>query len=134
MGWKEYIKDVISPSDTSSSRKFVTLIIAAHFIVASFVVLFFAFYVVLWSPKGKTDVDLLNVLKMVLQYDFYIILSGLGFVTSSDLVRVWVARGIDGFNNSLSNNSDDKGKLDNNDDILNDKDDQDNTKVKISYD
>lgn len=91
--WKEYIKDVMSPSDTSSSRKFVTLLIAAHFIFASFVILFFAFYVIIWAPKGKTDVELLGTLKLVLQYDFYIILSGLGFITSSDLVRVIISRG-----------------------------------------
>lgn len=93
MKFKQYMQDVISPSDTTSSRKFVTLLIAAHFIFASFVVLFFAFYVILWAPKGKTDVDLLNTLKVVLQYDFYIILSGLGFITSSDLVRVMVSKG-----------------------------------------
>lgn len=91
--WKGYIKDVISPSDSTSSRKFITLVIAAHFIFASFVILFFAFYVILWAPKGKVDVDLLNTLKLVLQYDFYIILSGLGFVTSSDLVRVIISKG-----------------------------------------
>ena len=91
---KEYLKDVISPSDTSSARKFITLIISIHFIFASFVILFFAFYVILWSPKGKTDVDLLNTLKIVLQYDFYIILSGLGFITSSDLVRVIISKGL----------------------------------------
>lgn len=95
MAWKEYIKDVMSPSDTSSSRKFVTLLIAAHFIFASFVILFFAFYVIVWAPKGKTDIELLETLKLVLQYDFYIILSGLGFITSSDLVRVIISRGFD---------------------------------------
>ncbi len=91
--WKSYIKDIMSPSDTSSSRKFVTLLISAHFILASFVVLFFAFYVIIWAPKGKTDVELLSTLKLVLQYDFYIILSGLGFITSSDLVRVIISKG-----------------------------------------
>lgn len=84
---KEYIKDVISNSDTSSARKFITFIIAMHFILASFVILFFAFYVVIWMPKGKVDIELLNALKEVLKYDFYIILSGFGFITSSDLVR-----------------------------------------------
>jgi hypothetical protein len=90
---KEYFKDLLSNSDTSSSRKFVTLIISFHFILASFVILFFAFYVVIWMPKGKVDIELLSALKQVLQYDFYIILSGLGFITSSDLVRVIISRG-----------------------------------------
>lgn len=93
MGIRAYLKDVISSSDTSSSRKFVTLLITLHFIVSSFVILFFAFYVIVWMPKGKVDVELLNSLKEVLRYDFYIILSGLGFVTSSDLVRVIISKG-----------------------------------------
>lgn len=93
MGIKAYLKDVISPSETTSARKFITLLISFHFILASFVVLFFAFYVILWAPRGKVDISLIDTLKIVLQYDFYIILSGLGFITSSDLVKMVVSRG-----------------------------------------
>jgi len=93
INWKEYFNSLLSPTDNASSRKFITLIISAHFIMASFVVLFFAFYVIIWAPRGKTDVDLLKTLQIVLQYDFYIMLSGLGFITASDLVRVIISKG-----------------------------------------
>jgi ABC-type transport system involved in multi-copper enzyme maturation permease subunit len=68
------------------------LIVAAHFILASFVILFFATYVILYLPKGKVEPELLNALKEVLEYDFYIILSGLGFVTSEGIVSIIVSK------------------------------------------
>lgn len=90
MKLKEYLKDIVSPSDTSSSRKFVTLIVSFHFILTSFAATFFVFYVKIMTTKGSTDTDLLNSLNDILKYDFYIILAGLGFITGSDLVRVMI--------------------------------------------
>ncbi len=89
---KEFFNKLLDTNTTKSSKRFVTLLISAHFILASFVVLFFAFYVIIWSPRGKTDKDLLDVLKLVLEYDFFIILAGLGFVTGEGMVQMWVNR------------------------------------------
>lgn len=91
--WKEYLKDVISPSDNTSSRKFITLLISGIFLFAQILITFFCFYLILYKTKGQVDKDLLDTLKDILRYDFYIILSGLGFVTSSDLVRIIVSKG-----------------------------------------
>ena len=76
-----FFNKVLNSKDTTSSKRLVTLIISAHFVLASFAILFIAFYVIFYLPKGKVEPELLALLKEVLQYDFYIILSGLGFIT-----------------------------------------------------
>ncbi len=83
---------ILDGNDALSSKRLITLIVAAHFILASFVILFFATYVILYLPKGRVEPELLNALKEVLEYDFYIILSGLGFVTSEGVVSMIMNR------------------------------------------
>lgn len=83
---------VLSSKDTTSSKRLVTLIISLHFIVASFVILFIAFYVIFYTTKGKVDTDLLGMLRDVLEYDFYIILSGLGFITADNMSQMMLER------------------------------------------
>jgi hypothetical protein len=81
-------KDIITSENTTSSKRLVTLVIAMHFILASFVILFIAFYVIFYTTRGKVDKDLLDLLKDVLEKDFFIILSGLGFITSENLFNI----------------------------------------------
>lgn len=88
-------KQVLSSKDTTSSKRLVTLIISLHFIVASFAILFIAFYVIFYLPKGRVEVELLNMLKQVLEYDFYIILSGLGFITADNLSQMLLEKAKD---------------------------------------
>lgn len=83
---------ILSSSDTTSSKRLVTLIISLHFIIASFVILFIAFYVIFYTTKGKVDQALLDMLKDVLEYDFYIILSGLGFITADNFGQMMLDR------------------------------------------
>lgn len=81
-------KSVIDGNSTASSKRLITLIITGHFIMSAFVILFLVYYVAMYLPKGKVDDSLLAALAGILKYDFYIILTGLGFVTSEDLVRM----------------------------------------------
>jgi len=83
---------ILDGNDAFSSKRLITLIVAAHFILASFVILFFATYVILYLPKGRVEPELLNALKEVLEYDFYIIVSGLGFVTSEGIVNMIMSK------------------------------------------
>ena len=46
----------------------------------------------MYLPKGKVEKDLLVALGNVLEYDFYIILSGLGFITSEGVVKMFVTK------------------------------------------
>lgn len=85
-------KSIISSKDAASSKRLVTLIISLHFIIASFAILFIAFYVIFYLPKGKVEPDLLTMLKQVLEYDFYIILSGLGFITADNMGQIMLER------------------------------------------
>src|SRR5690554_6660838 len=88
----KFWKSILSSKDTTSSKRLVTLIISIHFIVASFTILFIAFYVIFYTTKGQVDQSLLNMLKDVLEYDFYIILSGLGFITADNVGQLMVER------------------------------------------
>lgn len=89
---KAFFKKLLSSKDAASSKRFVTLIISGHFIVASFVILFISIYVIFFTAKGKIEPELLAMLKQVLEYDFYIILSGLGFVTADSFGQMMIER------------------------------------------
>lgn len=88
----KFWRSIISSKDAASSKRLVTLIISLHFIIASFAILFIAFYVIFYLPKGKVDTNLLALLKEVLEYDFYIILSGLGFITADNLGQIMLEK------------------------------------------
>ncbi len=88
---KSFWERILDAEDPLSAKRFVTLIIAAHFIIASFVVLFIAFYVIFYTPKGRVDKDLLDLLKDVLKDDFMVIIGGLGLVTASGFANVLIA-------------------------------------------
>lgn len=87
-----FFNKVLSSKDTTSSKRLVTLLTVFHFFMASFTILFIAFYVIFYTTKGKVDKDLLDMLKDVLEYDFYIIISGLGFVTTDNIGQVILER------------------------------------------
>jgi hypothetical protein len=89
---KQFWKSILNANDTNSSKRLITLIISLHFILASFVILFLVCYVIMYLPKGKVEKDLLVTLGHVLEYDFYIILSGLGFITSEGVVKMFVTK------------------------------------------
>lgn len=88
----KFWKEILSSSDASSSKRLVTLIISAHFILASFLILFISLYVIFYIPKGAVDEKLIVLLKEVLEYDFYIILSGLGFITTENLAQILIEK------------------------------------------
>jgi len=88
-------REILSSKDTASSKRLVTLIISLHFIIACFAVLFICFYVIFYLPKGRVEPELVNMLKQVLEYDFYIILSGLGFITADNMGQILLERAKD---------------------------------------
>ena len=83
---------IISSDNPTSSKRLITLLVSLHFILASFVILFLVCYVVMYLPKGRVEKTLLDSLGKVLEYDFYIILSGLGFITSEGVVKMIVSK------------------------------------------
>lgn len=87
---KKFWNSVVDGNETTSSKRLITLIVSGHFILSSFAVLFAALYVIFNIPKGQVDKDLLNVLVEILKYDFYIIVSGLGFITIVDSGKVLI--------------------------------------------
>jgi hypothetical protein len=58
----------------------------------------------MYLPKGKVEKSLLDALGKVIEYDFYIILSGLGFITSEGVVKMIVSK-----NNSSQHKDDSHG-------------------------
>ena len=89
---QSFLSNILNANDPTSSKRLITLLVALHFIMASFVILFLVCYVVMYLPKGKVEKDLLDSLGKVLEYDFYIILSGLRFITSEGVVKMFVSK------------------------------------------
>lgn len=78
--------------DPLSVKRFIVLVVAANFILASFLLLFICFYVIFYTTKGKVDKDLLAALKDILYYDVIIITGGLGLVGIEGLGQALVER------------------------------------------
>lgn len=89
---RNFWSSVLSSDDPTSSKRLITLILSGIFILAQLAILFIAFYVVFYTIKGKVDIDLLHMLDKVLEYDFYIILSGLGFITADNMSQMLLER------------------------------------------
>ncbi len=77
-----YIRKLIDSKDTSDAKIFVTLLVAAHFMITSFAASIFVFLLTLIKTKGTVDLNLLAFLSEIIDKDFYILLGGLGFVTA----------------------------------------------------
>ena len=81
-----FLLDILNPHSTASSKRFLTLIIAAHFVLASFLILIIFTILVFNTTKGSIAflTPIIDVFKIILEYDFFIILAGLGFVTADN--------------------------------------------------
>jgi hypothetical protein len=90
---KSFLSRVLDSKETASSKRLITLIIALHFVVASFAILFLVCYICLKIPTGTVNLTLISSLEKILQYDFYIILSGLGIITSEGLLSMLLNKG-----------------------------------------
>lgn len=84
----DFWKKVLSSKDPSSAKRLVTLIMAAHFIVTSFLVSFFAFYLVIYTPRGSVNKDLLELLERILENDIIVILGGLAMIGAENLGNI----------------------------------------------
>jgi O-antigen/teichoic acid export membrane protein len=89
---KRFVVSAVTSKDPTSSKRLVTLIVTLHFVMSSFLILFISSYVIFYLPKGRIDPVLLDLLKEVLEYDFYIIFSGLGFIAAENIGEVVIAR------------------------------------------
>jgi hypothetical protein len=88
----KFIRELLSSESAASAKRFITLIISLHFIISSFTILFISFYVIFYLPKGRLEPDLIIVLKQVLEYDMWIILAGLGFISAENIGQVMIAK------------------------------------------
>lgn len=83
-----YWKSIISSRDPASAKRLVTIIMAGHLIITSFLISFFTFYLLLYVPKGSVNPALIDLLKLVLGYDFGIVLAGLLFITQENFGQI----------------------------------------------
>jgi hypothetical protein len=83
---------ILDSNNSSSAKRLVTLIMAAHFIVTSFIATFFVFYLIVYTPKGTVNKDLLGLLTKVLEQDFYVILAGLGFIAAENMGQIMLEK------------------------------------------
>jgi len=88
----EYFKSLVKSDETESSKRFITLVIAGIFILTQLLILIFTFLLIIYVPKGKVDPGLLASLENIQDKDFYIILTGLGFITADNLFQLILAK------------------------------------------
>lgn len=108
-----FIKKTLTSNTGVSSKRFVTIIIAAHFIIASFTVLIMLAFL-LFYPRTVANIEtfkvILHTLETILEYDFYIILSGFGFIAVENVGQAVVEKAKVGFGNitrTVNNEPDD---------------------------
>lgn len=79
----DYFRRLVDGNDGGASmRRFIVIVISFHFILASFLILF-------GMINSKVDKELLRV---ILDNDFIIILSGLGLIGASNIAEIMVKR------------------------------------------
>lgn len=92
---RSFFRKMLDPTDhENSSKRFVTLIVAFHFIIASFFILFLIGAIVFSETKANIELFKLisDILKQILLYDCIIIGIGLGFITSEQFISALIAK------------------------------------------
>ena len=72
---------LLNPRSGVSSRRFIALIMTIHFVVTSYYILFF-----------KSEIRNSQALLTILEYEFWIILGGFGFITLADFGLAFIRR------------------------------------------
>jgi len=98
---KKFFYELIDSENDRSSKRFITLVAMLHFIVGSFLILGLFTFVAIRPTKG--DIEFLkimnDVLKVILEYDFLIIVGGLGYITAENLGKILVKKFTKGYDN-----------------------------------
>jgi len=96
---KKFFYELLDSENDRSSKRFITLVAMLHFIVGSFLILGLFTFVAIRPTKG--DIEFLkimnDVLKVILEYDFLIIVGGLGFITAENLGKILVKKFTKGY-------------------------------------
>lgn len=77
-----YFKRLLDSHDNASMKRFIILIVSLHFILSSFMVLF-------GIVRHTVDKDMM---RFILDCDFYIILVGLGVISVENVASIIVER------------------------------------------
>lgn len=85
---------LISDSSQVGVKRFITLIITLHFLFGSFLFLGLFWFLIFHQPKGNIDFIklLIDTLKVIFEYDFYIILAGFGFISITSFGNMMVEK------------------------------------------
>lgn len=86
---RKFFQEVLNSESTASSRRLVTLIISGHFILTSFMV---TFYALVRESKAAVNERVIGLLEKILEYDFYIILVGLCFITADGFISIFIEK------------------------------------------
>lgn len=89
---KEFLKNVLTSGDPSSTKRLLTLIMALHFILTAFLISFFVFYLILYTPRGSVNKDLLDLLEKIIEHDIYVILVGIGAIAAENMGNIMLER------------------------------------------
>ncbi len=89
-----WLQRLVSSQYKEDAKVMVMVVMAAHFIITSFLVTFFAFYLVLYTPKGAVNTTLIELLKNILENDFWIIVAGFGFISTVDFGQAMIQKAV----------------------------------------
>lgn len=87
-----FFRKIIDGKDSTSAKRFITLVMAAHLIITSFLVSFFTFYLILYVPKGSVNLTLIGLLKDIIDADLTVVLAGLGLIGAENVGAVLLER------------------------------------------
>jgi len=85
-------RNVISSNSPESAKRLVTLLMTGHFILTAFLISFFVFYLVLYTPKGVVNKDLIDLLDKVLDNEIVVILGGLAIIGAENLATAFIEK------------------------------------------
>jgi hypothetical protein len=86
----KFWRGILSTDGEISSKRLITLVVSAHFILSAFIILGLIAGMVFYMPKGTVDQGLIGLFKDILYYDNTIILGGLGVIGLDNLGKAWV--------------------------------------------
>jgi hypothetical protein len=108
-----FLNKLLDANDNKSAKRFVTLIVTFIYIVTNIVTLVIAIYAVLHPAKGRVEPVLFDVLKQLIEWDAWIILGGLCFVTLTSMGNAFVEKAKVAATSILTGNTIDTVNVDN---------------------
>lgn len=87
---KQFLKDVVLSNNPVSAKRFTTLAALGHYMAATIIIVPLLVIPVFYVTSAQTEVlhIIADLFKDLVEKSFYIILAGLGLITSTDMAAI----------------------------------------------